>query len=74
MKVMRNKNHWRKVARIIGKARRQMHPWTFVDKEGQFASTREYVQQALTDTKLPDEVKTALKEGLSLEFGFNFNA
>ena len=72
MLVNRNNDHWRKVPSLINQVRRQMHPWQHIDKEGQFASAREYVIQALKDTKLPDNVKAAVKEGLALEFGFNF--
>jgi hypothetical protein len=70
--VANNKEQWRKCARMLNKLRRDMHPWGFVDKEMQWKANDEYVHQSLIDLKLPDEVKFALKAGVSMEFGFTF--
>ena len=72
MKVMRNKNHWRKTANLINNVRRQMSPHPFVDKEYQFNDAQKMAKAALRDTILPDNIKDEIKKSLALEFGFNF--
>lgn len=68
----RNDEFWRKVAHILNKTRRDLRSWDVVDKETQKKEAEKYVQQAIRDTKLPDQIKDALKEGMTMEFGFNF--
>jgi hypothetical protein len=70
--VQYDKHLWRKVANIVNNVRRQMHPWPFVDKSLQFKEAKKYVEMALNDTKLPDNIKEALRDGLTNEFNFEF--
>jgi len=71
--IEKNKEQWRKCARTLNKLRRDMHPWDFVDKELQRKSAYEYITQSLQDMKLSEEIKFALKAGVSMEFGFSFS-
>jgi hypothetical protein len=65
---------WHKVARILNKLRRDLHPWNFVDRENQLREGEKYAKQALKDTKLPRDVKIFLMLGIMSEFGFKFEA
>ncbi len=63
---------WRKAANLVNNIRNQMRPHGFVDREYQFKDAQKMARQAFNDTKIPDDLKAALKNGLSLEFGFTF--
>ncbi|MHC4048255.1 hypothetical protein, partial [Bradyrhizobium sp. 23AC] len=66
------KNLWRKCANLLNNVRRDLRPWSFVDPTNQKREAEKYARHALKDTHLPDDVKTALKSGMSVEFGFTF--
>jgi hypothetical protein len=66
--VRHNKHHWRKVARFLQKIRRQLKPWPMVDPVAQHECAHDIIVQSLKDTKLPDEIKEALKYGMRFEF------
>lgn len=65
---------WHKVARILNKLRRDLHPWQVVDRATQLHEGEKYAKQALKDTKLPRDVKIFLMLGIMSEFGFKFEA
>ena len=69
--VQHDRYLWQKVAHILNKLRRHLHPWAFVDRTNQIKSAREYLLQALNDTKMPGEVKCLLQRGIYTEFGIN---
>jgi hypothetical protein len=72
LSVKDNSYLWHKVARILCKLRRDLHPWTFVDRETQLREGQKYFTQALKDSKLPRDVKIFLMLGVMSEFGFKF--
>ena len=63
---------WHKVARIINKLRRDLHPWQVVDRTNQLREGEKYATQAMKDSKLPSEVKIFMIMGMMSEFGFKF--
>lgn len=63
---------WHKVARILCKLRRDLHPWQVVDRETQLREGEKYATQALKDIKLPRDVKIFMILGMMSEFGFKF--
>lgn len=67
--VSKNKHYWRKCANFLNKVRFNMKPRTFISPDNQKKSTKEYIQKAMVDTKLPDNVKEHLMEGVHSEFG-----
>ena len=73
LSVKDNPYLWRKVARILNKLRRDLHPWQVVDRETQLREGEKYATQALKDSKLPRDVKIFLILGMMSEFGFTFD-
>jgi hypothetical protein len=76
--LLNNKHHWRKVARLIVKLRRNTHDWSgdqdrgfCVDRENQLREAELYVKQALKDTNLPDHIRQTLRLAINTEFKFN---
>lgn len=69
--VYNNNNLWRKVANILGNIRRDLRDWPHIDKTNQRREAEKYAKKSLTDTKLPDNVKQYLKDGINAEFNFN---
>jgi hypothetical protein len=72
-RVKDNPYLWHKVARILNKLRRDLHPWNFVDRENQLREGKKYFTQSLKDSKLPRDVKIFLIIGVMSEFGFTFD-
>lgn len=68
--VLNDKNSWRKISNILSTVRRIMTRRLVVDPAAQRVSAFNYVNQALKDCKMPDNVKAAFKNGLKSEFGF----
>jgi hypothetical protein len=67
----KNPKQWRKVARMLNKARRIY--WTFPSLSGEFpnkSEVKQYLKQAIRDTNIPLDVEYALKSGITSEFGF----
>lgn len=71
-RIIRNKNHWRKVANMMNQIHRQMKPWPHIDRDGQHASAQQTLIQSLKDTKLPLEIKEEIKKASAIEFQFKF--
>jgi len=72
LRVKDNKYLWHKVARIINKLRRDLHPWQVVDRTNQLREGEKYATQAMKDSKLPRDVKIFMIMGVMSEFGFQF--
>jgi len=72
LRVKDNPYLWRKVAHILNKLRRDLHPWQVVDRATQLREGEKYATQALRDSKLPREVKIFMIMGMMSEFGFQF--
>jgi hypothetical protein len=72
LRVKDNPYLWRKVAHILNKLRRDLHPWQVVDRVTQLREGEKYFNQALRDTKLPRDVKIFMIMGVMSEFGFKF--
>ncbi len=72
--VSNNKYLWRKVANLLNNLRRDLRYWDFVDRDIQKKEAFKYIIKALKDTIMPNEVKEALKKGISIEFGYTFEA
>ena len=71
--VERNKNYWRKVSNLLNNTRRYLISNSAIDPQLQIRAAEEYATQALTDTKLPDHVKSGVKAGMMKEFKFKFH-
>jgi len=70
--VKYNRHLWRKVANILNNLRHDLRVLEWTPKENQVKCAKEYLSKSLVDTKMPDEVRTALKTGINREFGFTF--
>ena len=73
LRVKDNPYLWHKVARILNKLRRDLHPWQVVDRATQLREGEKYATQALKDSRLPRDVKIYMIMGLMSEFGFKFD-
>lgn len=68
-----NKHWWRKVANLLNAVRRHLHMrGVGVTEELQMRAAEDYIFQAFRDTKIPDNLKAAVRSGLMLEFGLRF--
>jgi hypothetical protein len=70
--INNSKANYRKVARLLNRLRRQLRPYRHICRETQLAQAELDAKQALKDTRLPDELKVALKQTMTEEFHFNF--
>ena len=72
MLVEHDKYLWRKCANILNNLRRDLRVWPHIAMENQVASAKSYLKKALVDTKMAEPVRVALKQGITNEFGFQF--
>ena len=72
LRVENDKYLWHKVAHILNKLRRDLHPWQVVDRDNQRREAEKYAKQALKDTVIPSDVRDLMLQGMKSEFGFKF--
>lgn len=69
-----DKHSWRKCSNILSYTRLILTPRIFVDPSNARKSAIEYATQAIIDCHMTEQVKAALRLGMSREFGFTFDA